>query len=101
MRAFGRYQGVRMAIFTKRFEDADEYEKWLEKASGRVNVLSISKSPTIFGSSMQRPNGPVVLKYQTDDKSFAPPRISAGNTMQYVVVGAAFFALFAYMIAEL
>jgi hypothetical protein len=49
---------------------------------------------------MQRPNGPVVLKYQTDDKSFAP-RISTGNTMQYVVVGAAFFALFAYMIAEL
>jgi len=89
-----------MAIFTKRFADADEYEEWLEKASGRVNVLSINKSPTIFGSSMQRPNGPVVLKYQTDDKSFAP-RISAGNTMQYVVVGAAFFALFAYVIAEL
>jgi len=89
-----------MAIFTKRFADADEYEEWLEKASGRVNVLSINKSPTIFGSSMQRPNGPVVLKYHTDDKSFAP-RISAGNTMQYVVVGAAFFALFAYVIAEL
>jgi len=89
-----------MAIFTKRFADADEYEEWLEKASGRVNVLSINKSPTIFGSSMQRPSGPVVLKYQTDDKSFAP-RISAGNTMQYVVVGAAFFALFAYVIAEL
>ena len=90
-----------MAIFTKRFADADEYEEWLEKASGRVNVLSISKSPTIFGSSLQRPSGPVVLKYQTDDKSFAAPRISAGNTIQYVVVGAAFFALFAYMIAEL
>ena len=89
-----------MAIFTKRFADADEYEEWLAKASGRVNVLSINKSPTIFGSSMQQPNGPVVLKYQTDDKSFAP-RISGGNTMQYVVVGAAFFALFAYMIAEL
>ena len=90
-----------MAIFTKRFADADEYEEWLEKASGRVNVLSINNSPTIFGSSMQQPKGPVVLKYQTHDKSFAPPRISAGNTMQYVVVGAAFFALFAYMIAEL
>jgi hypothetical protein len=90
-----------MAIFTKRFADADEYEEWLEKASGRVNVLSISKSPTIFGASLQRPNGPVVLKYQTDDKLFAAPRISAGNTIQYVVVGAAFFALFAYVIAEL
>jgi hypothetical protein len=89
-----------MAIFTKRFADADEYEQWLAKASGRVNVLSINKSPTIFGSSMQQPNGPVVLKYQTDDKSFAP-KISTGNTMQYLVVGAAFFALFAYMIAEL
>ncbi len=90
-----------MAIFTKRFADADAYEEWLGKASGHVNVLSINKSPTIFGSSMKQPDGPVVLKYQTDDKSFAPSKLSGGNAMQYVVVGAAFFALFAYMIAEL
>ena len=40
-----------MAVFTKRFADADEYEEWLEKASGRVNVLSINKAPTIYGST--------------------------------------------------
>jgi hypothetical protein len=89
-----------MAIFTKQFTSADDYEEWLEHASNRINVLSISNPPALFGSTMQRPNGPVVVKFQTHDKSFAP-RISGGNTMQYVVVGAAFFALFAYMIAEL
>ena len=90
-----------MAIFTKRFANADDYEDWLEKANGRVNVLSINKSPTIFGSSMQRPAGPVVLKYQTHDNSFAPSRGKAGKVVEYAVVGAAFFALFAYLIAEL
>lgn len=90
-----------MAIFTKQFTSADDYEEWLEHSSHRINVLSIDNPPALFGSTMQRPKGPVVVKFQTHDKSFAPPRITAGNTMQYVVVGAAFFALFAYMIAEL
>jgi len=90
-----------MAIFTKRFADADDYEDWLEKANGRVNVLSINKSPTIFGSSMQRPTGPVTLKYQTLDQEFAPPKSTTGKVVEYAIVGAAFFALFAYVIAEL
>ncbi len=90
-----------MAIFTKRFADADEYEEWLTMASGRVNVLSINKTPTIFGSTTIQPNGPVVLKYHTTDKSLAPMKGATTKTMEYAIVGAAFFALFAYLIAEL
>ena len=90
-----------MAIFTKRFADADEYEQWLEKASGRVNVLSINKAPTIFGSTSIPTAGPVVLKYHTTDKSFAPVKNATAKTMEYAIVGAAFFALFAYLITEL
>ena len=59
-----------MAIFKKQFADADSYEAWLEKASGRVNVLEIKNAPKIFGSSLQPSNGPVIVRYQTHDKSF-------------------------------
>jgi hypothetical protein len=90
-----------MAIFSKQFSNADDYEEWLEHASDRINVLSIDNPPALFGSTMQRPNGPVVVKYQTHDKAFAPRRGLGGKTVEYVIVGAAFFALFAYMIAEL
>jgi len=90
-----------MAIFTKRFADADEYEEWLAKASGRINVLQIVKPPTVYGSTSLPPAGPVTLKYQTNDKSFAPPRSSTGKVVEYAIVGAAFFALFAYVIGEL
>ena len=61
-----------MAIFKKQFADADSYEEWLEKASGRVNVLEIKNAPKIFGSSLQPSNGPVIVRYQTNDKSFGP-----------------------------
>jgi hypothetical protein len=90
-----------MAIFTKRFANADDYEEWLEQASGRVNVLSINKTPTIYGSSSIPVSGPVVLKYHTTDKSFAPVKGAAAKTVEYAIVGAAFFALFAYLITEL
>ncbi len=90
-----------MAIFKKRFATADEYEDWLQQANGRVNVLSINKAPTIYGSSIQQPTGPVILKYQTTDKSFAAPRIVAGRAVEYAIVGAAFFVLVAYVISEL
>ena len=92
-----------MAIFTKQFANADDYEDWLKNASNRINVLSISNSPQICGSSMQvpKPGEPVVVKFQTHDKSFAPPRKVSAKAMQYAAVGAAFFALFAYLVAEL
>jgi len=92
-----------MAIFTKQFADADDYEDWLKKASNRINVLSISNSPQIFGSAMNmpKPGGPVIVKFQTHDNSFAPPRSMSSKAVQYAAVGAAFFALFAYLVAEL
>ena len=90
-----------MAIFTKRFADADEYEEWLEKASGRVNVLEIVKQPTIYGSSAIPKNGPITLSYQTHDKTFAPPKSTTGMAVQYALVATAFFAVLAYLIVEL
>ena len=93
-----------MAIFTKQFANADDYEDWLKNASNRINVLSISNSPQIFGSSMlpaPKPGEPVIVKFQTHDKSFAPPRKFSGKAVQYAAVGAAFFALFAYLVTEL
>ncbi len=90
-----------MAIFTKQFADHDDYEEWLEHASDRINVLSIGNPPTIFGSSIVKPGGPVVVKYQTHDKSLAPQRTLTGKAVEVAIVGAAFFALFAYLIAEL
>jgi hypothetical protein len=85
-----------MAIFTKRFANADEYEDWLAEASGRVNVLSIENSPTAYGSTAQAHGGPVVLRYQTNDRSFAPPRSIARRTIEVVIIAAIFFALFLY-----
>jgi hypothetical protein len=90
-----------MAIFTRRFANADEYEEFLANASGRVNVLKIVKQPTVNGSTSLAPAGPVTLKYQTHDKSLAPPRSTSGRVVEYAVIGAAFFALFAYVIGEL
>jgi hypothetical protein len=89
-----------MAIFTRQFTSADDYEEWLQHASHRINVLSIDNTPAVFGSS-RKAGAPVVVKYQTTDKSLAPPKGAASKTMEYVIVGAAFFALFAYLIAEL
>jgi hypothetical protein len=90
-----------MAIFTRRFANVDEYEEFLESSSGRVNVLQIVKPPTVYGSNSLPPAGPVILKYQTHDKVFAPPKSTTGKVVEYAIVGAAFFALFAYIIAEL
>jgi len=90
-----------LAIFTKQFANADDYEDWLKHASDRINVLTIANSPAVFGSAMRQPGAPVIVKYQTHDKSFVPPRGAAGKAAEYAIIGAAFFALFAYMIAEL
>jgi hypothetical protein len=90
-----------MAVFTKRFANADDYEEWLQQASDRINVLSIDNPPALYGSTMRRRNGHVVVKFHSHDKSFANRFGPGGKTVEYVIVGAAFFALFAYMIAEL
>lgn len=85
-----------MAIFTKQFANADEYEEWLAEASGRVNVLSIENSPVSFGSTAQPRGGPVTLRYQTNDRSFAPPRSIVRRTIEVAIIAAIFFALFLY-----
>jgi hypothetical protein len=95
---------VEMPIFTKSFANADEYEDWLKEANTRVNVLSISNCPQVFGSSLIPPpkaGDPVVVKYQTHDRTFAPPSKISRKAVQYAAVGAAFFALFAYLASEL
>lgn len=88
-----------MAIFTKQFADADEYEKWLEKASGRINVLKIQNSPTIFGSTGQPSAGPVIVRYHTRDKSFVPPKSASYKNVEAAIVAAGFLALSLYLMS--
>jgi hypothetical protein len=88
-----------MAIFTKRFTDADEYEKWLEKAGGRINVLKIQNSPKIFGSSAQPANGPVIVRYHTSDQSFVPIKSAKYKNVEAAIVAAGFLALSLYLMS--
>ena len=87
-----------MAIFTKQFANADDYEEWLAEASGRINVLSIENSPAPFGSTIQQKAGPVIIRFQTYDRSFAPPRSMTRRIVEVALVAAVFFALFIYLI---
>lgn len=88
-----------MAIFTKQFTDADEYEKWLEKAGGRINVLKIQNSPKIFGSSDQPADGPVIVRYHTSDKSFVPIKSAKYKNVEAAIVAAGFLALSLYLMS--
>jgi hypothetical protein len=81
-----------MAIFKKQFSNADDYEQWLEKASGKINVLDI-KTPKIFGSNNQPAGGTVIVRYQTHDKSFIPPSSLTNKNVQAALVAAGFLAL--------
>ncbi|MGH7925022.1 MAG: hypothetical protein ACREQH_10585 [Candidatus Binatus sp.] len=89
-----------MAVFKKQFTDADEYEKWLHKAGGRINVLEIKNSPTIFGTTTQQPSGPVIVRYQTLDRSLAPPTIFLNKNVEAAIVAAGFLALSLYLMFE-
>lgn len=89
-----------MAIFTKQFTNADEYEEWLHQANGRINVLGIKNSPTIYGSSDQPSTGPVFVRYHTRDRSFAPPSTLANKNVQAAIVAAGFLALSLYLMFE-
>ena len=91
---------MEMAIFKKQFADADSYEDWMEQASGRVNVLEIKNAPKIFGSSLQPSNGPVIVRYQTNDKSFGAPSPLASKNVQAALIAAGFFALSLYLMFE-
>jgi hypothetical protein len=90
-----------MAIFTKQFANADEYEEWLQKAGERISVLSITNSPALYGSSTQPTTGPIAIRYETDDRSLAPARSRTAMIAQVVIIGVLFFALFVYLISKM
>jgi hypothetical protein len=90
-----------LAIFTKQFANADQYEDWLEAASDRINVLSITNSPPLFAASDHVQSGPVTITYQTTDRSLAPPRSTLSRIVEAVLIGAGFFALFLYLVSKI
>ncbi|MGC1189109.1 MAG: hypothetical protein WA861_00890 [Candidatus Binatus sp.] len=49
-----------------------------------------------FGSTAQAHGGPVTLRYQTNDRSFAPPRSIVRRTIEVAIIAAIFFALYLY-----
>ena len=89
-----------MAIFTKKFADADQYEAWLEEASGSINVLSIVNAPRAVSPIDKPPKGPVMVTYQTRNKSFKPARSLAFKILEMTVVAAGFFAGFLWLISK-
>jgi hypothetical protein len=101
VRACGRQQGVRMAIFTKQFANTEEYEEWLQKAGERISVLSITNSPTMRGSSTQPSIEPITIKYETHEQSLAPARSRTAMIARVVIIGMLFFALFLYLISKI
>ena len=88
-----------MPIFTKQFANADEYEEWLRKAGARISLLSVLNSPTTSGSSTQPNTAPITIKFETDDRSFAPTGSTMAMIAEIVIVAAVFFALFLYLIS--
>ena len=90
-----------MAIFTRQFASADEYEEWLQNAGERITVLSIANAPAMHGSSAQPATGPIAITYETDDQSLAPAKSRMAMIAQVVVIGVLFFALFLYLISKI
>ena len=90
-----------MAIFTRRFANSCEYEEWLGEAGGRIHVLSVTNSPVLFGSTALPQSGPVILRYQAHDQSFAPPRSMTGKFAEAAILGTAFLIVFLYVISKI
>jgi len=90
-----------VAIFTKRFANADEYEAWLEEAGERISVMAITNSPALYGSSTQPTAGPITLRYQTEDPSLAPAKSMRTMIAQVVIIAALFFALFVFLVSRI
>ena len=86
-----------MAIFKKKFSNADDYEEWLQKAGTKINVLEITNPPSVFKSSYNEATpptpGPVIVRYQTHDKSFSQPSALANKNVQAALIAAGFLAL--------
>ena len=90
-----------MAIFTRQFASADDYEEWLQNAGERITVLSITNAPAMHGSSAQPTTGPIAITYESDDQSLAPAKSRMVMIAQVVVIGVLFFALFLYLISKI
>jgi hypothetical protein len=89
-----------MAVFTKRFANTDEYEKWLEEAGERISVVSVTNPPAMYGWSTQPGSGPIAITYETDDESLAPARRTAAKIAAVVLIAAFFFAVFLYLASK-
>ena len=90
-----------MAIFTREFASADEYEEWLREVGERIHVLGITNHPGPKNLSQQSQSVPVVVKYQTSERSLAPAQSTAKTIAQVAIIGVVFFILFLYLISKL
>jgi hypothetical protein len=70
-----------MSVYTMRFSNEDDYERWFSRAGARVNVLTIRGAGPMFQASLdQAPasrlfaENPVVVRYQTTDPELVPPK---------------------------
>jgi hypothetical protein len=59
-----------MSTYKIHFSTQDEYEDWVRKAGGRIDVLTIRNS----ASQSSNPGKPVVVQYRTGDQKLAPTR---------------------------
>jgi hypothetical protein len=70
-----------MGIYTIRFSNEDDYERWYSRAATRVNVLTIRGAGPMFQASLDQPpashliaENPVVVRYRTTDPELIPRR---------------------------
>ncbi len=87
-----------MGIYTMRFSNEVDYERWYSRAGARVNVLTIRGAGPMFQASLdQTPasrlfaENPVVVRYRTTDPALVPPkpRRRAGYNLKVVPLCAA------------
>ncbi len=94
-----------MSVFTNQFVSAAVYEAWLRRVGERISVLSITNptanSAVPLGSSGQQAGGPIIVKYQTSDRTLGPAMSKNAILVQVAIVAAIFFALFIYAILKL
>jgi hypothetical protein len=87
-----------MGIYTMRFSNEYDYERWYSRAGTRVNVLTIRGAGPMFQASLDQPpasrlfaENPVVVRYRTTDPALVPPkpRRSAGYNVKVSALCAA------------
>jgi hypothetical protein len=63
-----------------RFASEDDYERWIQRAGQRINVLTIRNTATMPEESfdrspLQEASKPVIVRYRTTDRAFMPRQI--------------------------